>query len=50
MIRGYAPLGKPQDMVRRVALADVPDEIHRVAHDARVAALPRVDAEMARWP
>jgi L-ascorbate metabolism protein UlaG (beta-lactamase superfamily) len=40
----FKPLGARQAMVRKVALADVPDEIHRVARDARVAALPRVDA------
>lgn len=40
----FAPLGTRQAMVRRVALADVPDEIARVTRDARVAALPRVDA------
>jgi L-ascorbate metabolism protein UlaG (beta-lactamase superfamily) len=40
----FSPLGKDQDMVRRVALADVPDEIGRVTRDARVAALPRIDA------
>jgi L-ascorbate metabolism protein UlaG (beta-lactamase superfamily) len=43
----FSPLGAPQDMVRKVALADVPDEIGRVARDARVAALPRVDAAAA---
>jgi len=40
----FSPLGAEQDMVRRVALADVPDEIRRVAGSARVAALPRIDA------
>jgi L-ascorbate metabolism protein UlaG (beta-lactamase superfamily) len=40
----FSPLGAPQDMVRRVDLAGVPAEIARVASDARVAALPRVDA------
>lgn len=40
----FSPLGRQQDFVRRVQLADVPDEIRRVAADARVAALPRVDA------
>jgi L-ascorbate metabolism protein UlaG (beta-lactamase superfamily) len=39
----FSPLGQPQDFVPRVDLADVPDEVHRVAQDARVAALPRVD-------
>lgn len=40
----FSPLGKDQDMVRKVDLAGVPDEIHRVARDAQVAALPRIDA------
>jgi hypothetical protein len=30
--------------VRKVALADVPDEIHLVARNATVAALARIDA------
>jgi L-ascorbate metabolism protein UlaG (beta-lactamase superfamily) len=40
----FSPLGAKADMVRKVALADVPDEIRRVARDAQVAALPRIDA------
>jgi len=40
----FKPLGAPQDYVRRVNLAEVPHEIHRVARDAQVAALGRVDA------
>jgi L-ascorbate metabolism protein UlaG (beta-lactamase superfamily) len=40
----FAPLGRPPAMVRGVRLADVPDEVRQVARDARVAALPRVDA------
>jgi L-ascorbate metabolism protein UlaG (beta-lactamase superfamily) len=40
----FSPLGRQRDLVRKVALADVPDEIHRVARNARVAALPRIDA------
>lgn len=40
----FSPLGSKADMVRKVALADVPGEVRRVARDARVAALPRVDA------
>jgi L-ascorbate metabolism protein UlaG (beta-lactamase superfamily) len=40
----FAPLGRPTAMVRGVRLAEVPDEVRRVAGDARVAALPRVDA------
>jgi L-ascorbate metabolism protein UlaG (beta-lactamase superfamily) len=40
----FSPLGRPQDMVRRVDLAGVPDEIRRVSRDAQVVALPRVDA------
>jgi L-ascorbate metabolism protein UlaG (beta-lactamase superfamily) len=39
----FSPLGRPQDFVRRVDLADVPDEVHRVAGAAQVAALPRID-------
>jgi L-ascorbate metabolism protein UlaG (beta-lactamase superfamily) len=39
----FSPLGGPADMVRKVGLADVPDEVRRVARDARVAALPRID-------
>jgi len=40
----FSPVGRHRGLVRKVALADVPDEIHRVAADARVAALPRIDA------
>lgn len=40
----FSPLGRPQDFVRRVDLAGVPDEVRRVGRDIRVAALPRVDA------
>jgi L-ascorbate metabolism protein UlaG (beta-lactamase superfamily) len=40
----FSPLGRPQDYVRRVHLADVAGEVHQVARDAQVAALPRVDA------
>jgi L-ascorbate metabolism protein UlaG (beta-lactamase superfamily) len=40
----FSPLGRERDLVRKVALADVPDEIHRVARNARVAAVPRIDA------
>jgi L-ascorbate metabolism protein UlaG (beta-lactamase superfamily) len=40
----FSPLGGKADLVRRIALADVPGEVGRVARDARVAALPRVDA------
>jgi L-ascorbate metabolism protein UlaG (beta-lactamase superfamily) len=40
----FSPLGTKADMVRKVALADVPDEVRRVARDAQVAALPRIDA------
>jgi L-ascorbate metabolism protein UlaG (beta-lactamase superfamily) len=39
----FSPLGRPQDFLRRVDLAAVPDEVRRVAGDAQVAALPRVD-------
>jgi L-ascorbate metabolism protein UlaG (beta-lactamase superfamily) len=40
----FSPLGRPQDFVRRVDLADVPDEVRRVTRDAQVAALRRIDA------
>jgi L-ascorbate metabolism protein UlaG (beta-lactamase superfamily) len=40
----FSPLGQPQDFVRRVRLAEVPVEVRQVARDARVVALPRVDA------
>lgn len=40
----FSPLGRNLDMVRKVALTDVPDEVRSVARDARVAALPRIDA------
>jgi L-ascorbate metabolism protein UlaG (beta-lactamase superfamily) len=40
----FSPLGQPQDFVRRVRLGEVPGEVQRVAPDARVAALSRIDA------
>ena len=40
----FSPLGRPQDFVRGVRLGEVPGEVRAVARDARVAALPRVDA------
>ncbi|MBI5104725.1 MAG: MBL fold metallo-hydrolase [Solirubrobacterales bacterium] len=40
----FAPLGRRQTFVRRVALAGVPEEVGRVGRDIKVAALPRVDA------
>jgi L-ascorbate metabolism protein UlaG (beta-lactamase superfamily) len=40
----FSPLGRPQDFVRRVDLADVPDEVRRVTRDTQVAALRRIDA------
>ncbi len=40
----FSPLGKPQDYALRVRLAEVPGEVERVAPDARVAALPRIDS------
>jgi L-ascorbate metabolism protein UlaG (beta-lactamase superfamily) len=40
----FSPLGRPQDFVRRVQLAEVPREVREVAPDAQVLALPRVDA------
>jgi len=46
----FSPLGRPQDFVRRVDLADVPDEVRRVAGAARVAALPRIDSPLPAAP
>jgi L-ascorbate metabolism protein UlaG (beta-lactamase superfamily) len=43
----FSPLGAPQDYVRRVDLAGVPDEVRRVSRDSRVAALRRVDEQQA---
>lgn len=37
------PIGGEQDLVRRVDLAALPDEISAAARDTRLAALPRVD-------
>lgn len=39
----FSPLGGPQDFVRRVRLGEVPGEVRRVARDAQVLALRRVD-------
>ena len=39
----FSPLGRPQDFVRRVNLAAVPDEVAAASSAAQVAALPRVD-------
>ena len=39
----FSPLGRPQDFIRRVKLAEVPREVQQVARDAQVAALRRVD-------
>ena len=44
----FSPLGRPQDFLRRVDLAEVPNEVRRVARDAQVAALPRVDSALPR--
>jgi L-ascorbate metabolism protein UlaG (beta-lactamase superfamily) len=40
----FAPLGSPQDFVRRINFAELPREVEQVAPDVRVAALNRVDA------
>src|SRR4051812_24567518 len=40
----FAPLGAREGFVRGVKLGEVPDEVAAAAPDARVAALPRVDA------
>jgi L-ascorbate metabolism protein UlaG (beta-lactamase superfamily) len=42
----FRPLGSDLAFVRRVALADVPDEVRAVAGDATVAALPRSDGTL----
>jgi L-ascorbate metabolism protein UlaG (beta-lactamase superfamily) len=39
----FTPLGGEQDLVRRVDLAALPDEISAVARDTQLAAFPRVD-------
>jgi L-ascorbate metabolism protein UlaG (beta-lactamase superfamily) len=39
----FSPLGRPQDFVRRVNLAAVPDEVAAASRDTRIAALTRVD-------
>ncbi|HEX8204802.1 MAG TPA: MBL fold metallo-hydrolase [Solirubrobacteraceae bacterium] len=39
----FSPLGRPQDFVRKVDLASVPEEVAAAGSDVRVAALPRVD-------
>lgn len=40
----FAPLGAPQRLVRGVRLRELAGEIGRVSRDARLGALPRVDA------
>ena len=40
----FSPLGAQRDLVRRIGLAEVPGEIHRVTSDAQVTGLSRVDA------
>jgi L-ascorbate metabolism protein UlaG (beta-lactamase superfamily) len=39
----FSPLGREQDLVRRVDLAALPGEVAAASRDARLAALPRVD-------
>ncbi len=39
----FTPLGRPQDFVRQVKLAELPAEVAAASSDARLAALPRVD-------
>jgi L-ascorbate metabolism protein UlaG (beta-lactamase superfamily) len=46
----FAPLGEDFSFVRRVELANVPDEVRAVARDARVAALSRADSPAAAAP
>jgi L-ascorbate metabolism protein UlaG (beta-lactamase superfamily) len=38
------PLGAPEALVARAKLSELPGEIHAVSRDARLAALPRIDA------
>jgi L-ascorbate metabolism protein UlaG (beta-lactamase superfamily) len=40
----FSPLGRAQDFAPRVELAEVPREVARVARDAQVAGLPRIDS------
>jgi L-ascorbate metabolism protein UlaG (beta-lactamase superfamily) len=40
----FAPLGRQLTFVRQVRLASVPGEVAAVSRDARVVALPRIDA------
>jgi L-ascorbate metabolism protein UlaG (beta-lactamase superfamily) len=40
----FVPLGKTEKFVRGAKLEELPAEIGAVSHDARLAALPRVDA------
>jgi L-ascorbate metabolism protein UlaG (beta-lactamase superfamily) len=40
----FTPLGERLDFAAKVKLSEVPDEVRAVSADARVAALPRVDA------
>lgn len=40
----FAPLGRPQDFVRRIDLAALPTEIAAASIDASLAALPRIDS------
>ena len=39
----FSPLGQRQDLLRRVNVAAVPDEVTAVSRDARIAALGRID-------
>ena len=39
----FSPLGQRQDLLRRVNVAAVPDEVTAVSRDARIAALSRID-------
>ena len=40
----FSPLGRPQDLIRRINLSDLPCEVAHAAPDAQVAALRRIDA------
>jgi L-ascorbate metabolism protein UlaG (beta-lactamase superfamily) len=44
----FTPLGREQDFVRQVDFAALPDEVSAASSDARLAALPRIDASSPR--
>lgn len=44
----FSPLGRRQDFVRQIKLAELPGEVAAASPDARLAALPRID-HAAGW-